>query len=159
MRILSVPVLFLSDLSSCDFIPDDDKRRKSVLLRIMMTVVGGSGLLFGKSLPPVCTHQSRKMVNGFSNTYDRDGTSDHYLWCAGTFFAMRSTDFETCALKNTYGRWRSEISYPHILESPIIPVPLGYTFDPSSIRFLENEWSCLVSPPISLIVSRTPRLH
>ena len=34
------------------------------------------------------------------------------------FFAMRSTDFETCALKNTYGRWRSEISYPHIQESP-----------------------------------------
>ena len=104
MRILllSVLVLFLSDLSSCDFIPDDDKRRKSVLLRIMMTVVGG-GLLFGKSLPPMCTHQSRKMVNGFSNTYDRDGT--RIIICdAPGFFAMRSTDFETCALKNTYGR-------------------------------------------------------
>ena len=57
MRILSVPVLFLSDLSSCDFIPDDDKRRKSVLLRIMMTVVGGSGLLFGAgSHYRLCVH-------------------------------------------------------------------------------------------------------
>ena len=38
---------------------------------------------------------------------------------------------------------------------PIIPVPLGYTFDPSSTRFLENEWSCLVSPLFSDCISHT----
>ena len=73
---------------------------------------------------------------------------------------MRSTDFETCALKNTHMEDDAAKSHIH---SPLFPSPSGTLSDPSSPGFptqifLENEWSCWVSP-ISLIVSRTPRLQ
>ena len=68
----------LSDLSSCDFIPDEDDERFYVLWSIMMTGVGG--LFFSGSHYRLCVHINlEKWLMDSPTPRDVRNDDDHYL--------------------------------------------------------------------------------